>query len=210
MCCLYACLSRHSHLLALDINNLQTEDKNSRGNICLKLKYLSHLSCYLRRRRTRPILNTCPMSILNICFPFCIHSEVKNSKISKSSFPPKFQVFASVSGDSSSVVQLCGPYTWSTGLLASLHQPTIIHLPFSWLLNFAEIFNCLHHVFASHDLFSYLSLFLILETKTNSSRHLLLSKPSFLLSFPEILCRSVNYLKNKVFKLHDHLASLET
>ena len=94
MCCLYACLSRHSHLLALDINNLQTEDKNPRGNICLKLKYLSHLSCYLQRRRTRPILNTCPMSILNICFPFCIHSEVKSSKISKSSFPPKFQVFA--------------------------------------------------------------------------------------------------------------------
>ena len=135
--CVSACLSRHSHLLALDINNLQTEDKNSRGNICLELKYLSHLSCYLPRGRTRPILNTCPMSTLNICFQFCIHSEVKNSKISKSSFPPKFQVFASVSGDSSSVVQLCGPYTWSTGLLASLHQPTIIHLPFSWLLNFA-------------------------------------------------------------------------
>ena len=77
MCCLYACLSRHSHLLALDIKNLQTEDKNSRGNICLELKYLSHLSCYLRGGRTRPILNTCPMSILNICFPFCIHSEVK-------------------------------------------------------------------------------------------------------------------------------------
>ena len=133
MCCLYACLSRHSHLLALDINNLQTEDKNSRGNICLELKYLSHLSCYLPRGRRRPILNTCPMSILNICF----HSEVKNSKISKSSFPPKFQVFASVSGDSSSVGQLCDLYTWSTGLLASLHQPTIIHLPFSWLLNFA-------------------------------------------------------------------------
>ena len=135
--CVCACLSRHSHLLALDINNLQTEDKNS--EICLELKYLSHLSCYLQRGRTRPILNTCPMSILNICFPFCIQPEVKNSKISKSSFPPKFQVFASVSGDSSSVAQLGGPYTWSTGLLASLHQPTIIHLHFSWiwLLNFA-------------------------------------------------------------------------
>ena len=98
------------------------------------------------------------------------------------------------------------------GVLGSLlhyinqQSSTFLSLGFWTLL---EMFNCLHRVFACHDLFSYLSLFLILETKTNSSRHLL-SKPDFLLSFPEILCRSVNYLKNKVFKLHDHLASLET
>ena len=103
-------------MLALDINNLKIEDKNwrlkwSAGNICLNLKYLSHLPSYL----PRVYLQICPILI------FVQHCEIlfRNNqwlhwrvfflgptKIFILPFPPTSD-FCFHSGNSWSVVQLC-------------------------------------------------------------------------------------------------------